>query len=259
MKTAMTVLAGWVIGMAIFAPAAAWAVHPFQVEDTDVQGAGNFLFELYGDSTKYNDSRNTTIAGDLHAGVMDSADVSLQVPLLDLSPSPVTGQTENGNGDVQLAFKQRVYKNEVNQSIGYEVYGVLPAGNSSKGLGTNNFVAGFKLMDQQGCCSTIYRVSLGYESFVKDMASFHFADDYAIQLGFAVEHKITESFRLLSELNYEERQGRDNVDNALYALSIMAGAKYNISKTWYVDVGARAGLNGDAEDYAALVGTAWRF
>jgi len=243
----------WIIGMLMLAPVSAWAVHPFQVEDTDTQGAGNFLLELNGDYTKYSDLKTTDYAGVLRAGVIESADVSLTVPYLMLNPSPVTNQSADGLGDVQIGFKQRIYDNEVHQSIGYQLYTGLPTGNSSEGLGTNNVLVGFKLIDQQGCCNTIYHVSVGYESFVK-----HFGDDSAIQVGFALEHKLTESFHLLSELVGENLRGEEVV-RGVRPVTFMAGIKYDISKSWYIDLAARLGLNSDAEQYATLVGTALRF
>ena len=258
MKTAMTVLAGWVIGMIVLVPASAWAVHPFQVEDTDVQGPGNVLLELNGDHTKDSDAKSTTYTGVLHVGVSQSADLALAVPYLDLNPSPATGQNASGLGDIELNLKQRIYENEVNQSIGYQVFVNLPTGSADKGLGTDNVVVGFKLMDQQGCCSTIYHVSLGYQSYAKDLENGRLTEDSVLQLGFAVEHKLRESFWLLSELVGEYRRGQEVVTGE-HPITFMAGFRYDIRKSWYADLALRVGLNSDAEDYTALVGTAWRF
>ena len=247
-------ITGWIIGMLLLAPVSAWAVHPFQVEDTDTQGTGNFVLELNGDHTKEDSElKKTEYSGVLRGGVSESADVSLVVPYLMLSPSQVTDQNADGYGDVQLGLKQRIYENEVHQSFGYQFYTDLPTGSSSKGLGTNNVVVGFKLIDQQGCCSTIYHVSVGYESYIKE-----FATNSAIQFGFALEHKFTESFHLLAELAGEDLKGEEVVRGTL-PVTFMAGFKYNISKSWYVDLAARLGLNNDAEDYTTLVGTALRF
>jgi outer membrane putative beta-barrel porin/alpha-amylase len=248
------IVTAWIIGMFILAPVSAWAVHPFQVEDTDTQGTGNFLLELNGDHTKEDSElKMTEYSGILRAGVSESADVSLDVPYLMLNPSQVTDQSVEGLGDVQVGLKQRIYENEVHQSFGYELYTDLPTGSSSKGLGTNNVVVGLKLMDQQGCCSTIYHVSVGYESFIK-----RFNTDTAIQVGFALEHKFTESFHLLAELAGEDLRGAEVVRGTL-PVTFMAGIKYDISKSWYIDIAARLGLNSDAEEYTTLVGTALRF
>jgi hypothetical protein len=251
-------VAGWIVGLLILTPVSAWAVHPFQVEDTDTQGTGNFLFELNGDYTKNSDLKTTKYSGILRGGVSASTDLSLEVPYLMLNPSPVTDQSEDGFGDVRLSVKQRIYENEVHQSFGFQFYTDFPTGNSSKGLGTDNIVIGFKLMDQQGCCNTIYRVSVGYESFAKDLRHAHFTEDFAIQFGLALEHKLTESLRLLTELFGENRKVKE-FDHEAHPFTFMAGFKYDISKSWYVDVAARAGLNTDAEDYTTLVGTAFRF
>ncbi len=251
-------IVGFIVSMLMLAPVSAWAVHPFQVEDTDTQGTGHFLFELNGDYTKNSDLKTTRYSGVLRGGVSASADLSLEVPYLMLNPSPITNQNADGFGDMQLSIKQRIYENEVHQSFGYQFYLNFPTGNSSKGLGTDNVVIGFKLMDQQGCCSTIYHVSVGYESFAKDLRNFDLGADYAIQFGFAMEHKFTESLRLLTELAGEDRKSREfNYD--LHPFTFMAGFKYDLSKSWYVDLAARVGLNKDAEDYTTLLGTAVRF
>jgi len=253
-----TVLAGIVLCGSLFAPAAAWAVHPFQVEDTVTQGAGNFLGEFNADDTKYSSFKRTKLTGVLTAGISDEADLSLEVPYLILNPSSVTGQNERGIGDFQLKLKQRLYENEVNQSFGYQIYTGLPTGDVSDGLGTNNLVLGFKLMDQQICRNNVLHADIGYESFARDMRHWHFAQDYAIQFGLAAEHKLTDAFRALMELVYQIRGDREIVIGS-HPLTFMAGVKYDVSKSWYLDLAARAGLNRDAEDYTVLAGTAWRF
>jgi hypothetical protein len=138
------------------------------------------------------------------------------------------------------------------------VYLDFPTGNSSKGLGSDNVVIGLKLMDQQGCCSTIYHVSVGYESFAKDLANFDFGVDYAIQFGFALEHKLTETLRLLAELAGKDLKSKE-FNYEARPFTFMAGFKYDITKSWYVDIAARVGLNKDAEDYTTLLGTSLRF
>ncbi len=39
----------------------------------------------------------------------------------------------------------------------------------------------------------------------------------------------------------------------------MAGLRYDIAKSWYLDLAGRAGLNSAAEDYSGLAGMVWRF
>ncbi len=252
-----TVIMGWIVGMFVLAPVTVWAVHPFHVEDTDTQGAGNFLLEMNGDFTKDSGLEKFAYSTILHGGVINNLDLSLDVPYLYLNPSPITDRNANGLGDIQFDLKQRIYENEVNQSFGYELYTRMPTGKSDQGLGTNKFVTGFKLIDQQGCCNTIYHVSLGYESFAGDLKERHFDEDFMIQFGFALEHKLTETFHLLTELNGEDRRGRD-VDHEMRPFTYMAGFKYDISKSWYVDLAVRVGLD-DITDYTTLAGAALRF
>ncbi len=252
------VITGWIVLILMLAPASAWAVHPFVVEDTNTQGSGNYLFELNGDYTKDNIFKTTDFTGVFTAGMSKHTDLSLEVPYLMLDPSPVTDQYERGFSDVQLKLKWRIYENEVNQSAGFQFYTGMPTGNVDKGLGTNNVLIGFRLMDQQGCCNNVFHASVGYESFFRDMKKYHFAENYAIRFGLALERKVTESFRLLTEVAGEIRKETEG-DHSSRPFTFMAGVKYDISRSWYVDLAARAGLNKDAEDYTALAGTAWRF
>ncbi len=240
----------------LLAPLSAWAVHPLQVEDTATQGKGNFLFELNGDYTKDNEFKTTTMNANITVGAGQRTDLVLETPYLLQDPSGVTGQYEHGTGDIRVKLKHQLFENEVHQSMGYQIYADMPTGNADKGLGRNDVFWGFKLMDSQGCCSTIYRVSAGYEVLGRDVKDLHFGNDYSINFGFAVEHKLTEAFRLLAEVAGENRR-----EDGLYSRPFTAlfGFKYDISRSWYVDVAGRAGLNRYAEDYTALLGTAWKF
>ncbi len=257
-------IAGCILGILLLLPTSVWAVHPSQVEDTDTQGKGNFLFELNGDYTKLKNtgSSATDLSGVIRAGTGDNTDVILEVPYLLLDRSPVTDQYEKGVGDVQLKLKYRTNENEVNQSSGFQIYAGLPTGDVAKGLGTDNVLFGIQVMDQQGCCSNIYRVSAAYELVGEDWKSQHFAENYAFRFGLSLEHKITESFHFLTELAGEDRKTKNKelgTQAFTQPYTFMAGFKYDISRTWYIDLAARAGLSKDAEDYTTLAGTAWRF
>lgn len=246
----------------LMVPASAWAVHPFQVETTDTQGRGNFLLELTGDYSKDDAYKTTASSGILTFGAGDRTDIALNVPYLKLDPSPVNGVLSSGIGDVQIKFKQRVYDNEVRQSLAYQLYVNTSTGDEKKGLGTGNLVWGFGFMDQQVCHNTILRASLTYEVDGSDLSDWHFADNFALLYGLAAEFPITEKFRLLSELAGELRKNVDSesgIQTYLRPWTLMAGVKYDITKWWYVDLAARAGLNNDAEDYTALAGTAFKF
>ncbi len=256
------VLAGCILGMFMLAPTTVWAVHPFVVEDTNVQGKGNVLFELNGDYTKDHTFKTTKLTGVFTVGTGDDTDFSLEVPYLMLNPSRTTDQNEQGLGDVQLKLKYRLYENEVNQSLGLLVYAGVPTADVDRGLGTDKVLAGFQITDQQECHSNIIRVSAGLETIGWTLSKWEFAENYAFRYGIALEHKFTESFRLLSELAGASRRLHDRtVSPRVYSqpATFMAGFRYDISKSWYVDLAGRAGLNNDAEDYTALAGTAWKF
>jgi hypothetical protein len=252
------IIAVCIVTFFMITPSAAWAVHPFLVENTTIQGAGNFLFELDGDKTKKDEFKTTKLTAVMAAGISDSADVSVEVPYYELDPSVTTGRNVRGYGDVQLKLKQRTYENEVNQSFGYQLTLGMPTGNVDKGLGTNNVAVGLQLMDQQECHGNILHASVGYEAFAKDIRRYHFGTNSAITYGFAVEHKFTQSFRWLVEIAGETRKSKET-DHTSKPYTAMTGFEYDLFKSWYVNLAARAGLNKDAEDNTVLVGTAWKF
>ncbi len=267
---------GCIVCMLLLMPSSVWATHPLDVEVTGTQGKGNYLFEITADYVKDNSTQYTKEKAIITAGGGEHVDFSLEVPYFLMNPSPVTGDPASGMGDVRLRFKQQLFENEVKQSMAYLVYASLPTGNEKKGLSTHEVVWGVKLIDtqecHQGCQNNIFHVNLGYEVSGRDLKKVHVDRDYAIIFGFAVEHKISESFRVLGEIKGEIRK-EVNAETALdinneappetrsYSrpVTVMTGIVYDVTRWWYVDLGVRAGLNKYAEDYAGLVGTAWRF
>ncbi|HET7317593.1 MAG TPA: transporter [Nitrospirota bacterium] len=242
------------IAMLLF-PVAAMAGHQLEVEDTATQGKGNFLFELTGDYLKSNEFKTTKWTGIITAGSGEHTEVTLEVPYL-LQHQNLVDQNVSGKGDVRLKMKGQIFENEVKQSMAYLVFVDLPTGDAAKGLGTDNVVWGVKLVDSQECRNCIFHVNLGYEVFGKALRKGHFEEDYALTFGFAAGHRFTNSFRVLTEIAGEIRK---EPDRNLKPFTLLAGIVYDIAKSWYVDLGARAGLNKDAEDYAVLAGTGWRF
>lgn len=243
-------------------PASAWAIHPFQVEETTTRGKGNFLFELNDDYSKDSSNRSTELTGILTGGLAERLDLSIDIPYLKLDPKPGTNDISSGMGDAQIRFKHQLFENEVKQSMAYQLYVKLPTGDLDKGLGTNDLYWGVKLMDQQVCHGNILHASLAYEVSGRDMKKWHYADNYAFLFGLAAELKITEKFWLLTELAGESGKATDRatgVSADSSPFTFMAGFKYDIFKSWYIDLAGRAGLNKYADDYSVLAGTAWRF
>jgi hypothetical protein len=250
----------------LLVPATVWAAHPLEVEDTATEGKGNFLLEVTGDYTRANNMKSKTLTSILTVGAGESVDLSLEAPYRELDPSPVTGEYASGAGNVRINMKQQLFENEVHQSMAYKIYMDIPTGDAErdidKNLGTNNVLWGVMLVDSQGCCSNIYRVHLGYEMLGRDLKKRHFAADYAIKFGFAVEHILTDSFHVLAEIsgdNTKETNRAADLSSYSQPLTFLAGVIYNISKSWQVDVGARVGLNKYAEDHGVLAATAWKF
>jgi hypothetical protein len=243
-------------------PTTVWATHPLGVEDTGTEGRGNFLFELTGEYTKDNSLKATKETAIITAGAGEHVDFSLETPYLQLDPSPVTGEFARGMGDIRIKMKHQLFENEVKQSMAYQLYAYLPTGDIGKGFGTNNVVWGIGFIDTQECHSNAFHLNAGFEVFGRDVKHWHFAQDYVFKFGLAAEHKFTGSFRLVTELAGESRKVTDEAsDTQTYSrpFSFLTGFVYDISKSWYIDLGARAGLNKYAEDYSVLAGTAWRF
>ena len=246
----------------MLAPATVWAAHPLEVEDTATEGKGNYLLEVTGDYIRDNGATATQLTGILTAGAGENIDFSLEAPYRKLDPSPVTGAIASGNGDVRIKMKQRLFENEVRQSMAYQIYMDLPTGDADKGLGTNNVLWGVTLFDSQGCCSNVYHAHLGYEVLGRDMKKKHFTGDFSINFGLAAEHKLTEAFHVMAEFAGENRKETNKAEDvSLYSqpLTFLAGCVYDISKSWQVDLGARMGLNKYAEDYRVLAASAWKF
>jgi len=248
--------------MLVLTPTAVWATHPLTVQDTSTEGRGNFLFELIGAYVKDNSFKSTKETALITVGLSDQTDLSLNVPYLLLDPSPVIGENASGMGDIRIKLKHQIFENEVKQSMAYLLYADLPTGDNVKGLGTNNVVWGVTLVDTQECRQNAFHLNVGYEVRGRDMKKWHYARNYAFKFGLAAEHKLTDSFRFLTEISGESRKETDAaMDTQSYSrpFTFLAGFIYDVSKSWYVDLGARAGLNKYAEDYSVLAGTAWRF
>ncbi len=252
----------WIVSMMLLMPVAAWATHPLEVEDTSTEGKGNYLFEITGDYTKDNGLKSTRLVAGITAGAGERVDLTLEVPYVLLDPSPATGLNERGEGDARVKLKHQLFENEVRQSLAYLIYVDIPTGDHLKGTGTNNVLWGVKLIDSQECRNNALHLNVGYEVLGRDIKDGHYADNYAFRFGLAAEHKMTESFRFLTEFAGESRKETDaeaDIHSYSRPFTFLAGVVYDISKSWYVDLGARAGLNKYAEDYTALAGTAWRF
>jgi len=246
----------------LLVPTAAWATHPLTVQDTYTEGRGNFLLELTGERVKDDSQKTTQEMAIFTGGVGAHVDLSVEVPYFMLDPSQVTGGTASGIGDIRIKLKHQLFENEVKQSMAYRIYAYLPTGNFDKGIGRDNTFWGFNLIDTQECHSNAFHLNIGYETRGRDNENWHFIKNFAFTYGFAAEHKFTDSFRLLTELAGEARkETNDQTGKRTYSrpITVLAGFVYDISKSWYVDLGARAGMNEDAEDYSALVGTAFRF
>ena len=246
----------------MLAPTTVWAMHPLIVQDTGTEGKGNFLLELTGDYLNDNSQKTMKENAIMTGGAGEHLDLSLEVPYFMLDPSPVTDQSASGIGDLRFKLKHQLFQNEVKQSMAYRIYADIPTGDAEKGLGKDHAFFGINLIDTQECHSNAFHLNVGYEARGKDMTHWHFTQNYALTFGLAAEHKLTDSFRLLTEIEGESRKEVDDATGAeSYSrpFTLLAGFVYDISTSWYVDLGARAGLNKYAEDYSVLVGTAWRF
>jgi hypothetical protein len=240
----------------LLTPTSVWAAQPLGIQDTGTEGKGNFLLELNGEQSKDGSLEGTTLNTVITLGAVDSVDLSVKVPYHMLKPSPATGTDASGMGDLQFNFRQQIFENEVKQSMAYEISVKMETGDLAKGLGNNNIVWGVNLIDTQKCRNCAFHLNVGYEAFGRDMKDWHFRTNYAVLFGLAAEHRFTGSFRLMAEISGENRK-EAGVTTRPYWL--LGGFLYDISRSWYVDLGVRAGLNKHAEDHTVLAGTALRF
>jgi Putative MetA-pathway of phenol degradation len=250
---------------------ALWAAQTLEINDAATEGYGKYLLELNGDHITNGDFNSTKLNTIMTAGTSEHTELSLEVPYLMLSPSTITGLDEQGLGDMRFRFKQQVNENEVGQALAYELYTDLPTGDQKNGLGTRNVVWGGMLIDTQECHDNAFHVNLGYEIPGRSIKQMHFAENFSILYGVAVEHKFTESFRLVGEIKGERRRevssvtARDietGIEPAMgysHPLTVMAGMIYDLTDSWYVDLGWRTGLNNDGGEEEVLAGAAWRF
>jgi len=251
-----------VLVILVLVPVLSWASHPFVVENTDMQGKGNHLFETNVDYHKDGELKSTDIDAIFTSGISNRTDIVVEVPYRLLDPSPNTGRYAQGLGNILLKLKQRTYSNEVNQSVAYQTYLEFPTGSTKNGLGRDNVIVGIQLMDQQGCCDTIYHAGIGFETYVKNITRWRFIEYNSLRYGFAVERKIFTSSLLLAEIAGETRvqmSGDAGERKTSNPFTGMLGLKRDMSKTWYLDFAIRIGLNKEAMDNSILAGSAWRF
>jgi hypothetical protein len=79
---------------------------------------------------------------------------------------------------------------------------------------------------------------------------------YVIFYGIAAEYKLGAPLLFVSELYAETSKEAGTFSRPQFAL---AGVIYEMSDSWYVDAGVRAGLNKDAEDYTVRAGVGYAF
>lgn len=125
----------------IFAPALAYAAHPFITEDPGTQGAGRFELEMGFASRQGDpdfDGRSNLFAPQLSIGVLDNVDLIAQV--LWFNQSAAQGPTVIGSGDMLLDVKWRFYESET-LALGVRAGLDLPTGDVNTGLGAGELGA----------------------------------------------------------------------------------------------------------------------
>ncbi|HLE41745.1 MAG TPA: transporter [Nitrospirota bacterium] len=245
-----------VILILLLVPAAAWAAHPLDVEDAETEGKGRYSLEFTGDYVKDNGMTSTETTVTITAGAAEDTDLSLEVPYLLLNPSPETGRHEAGFSDLRLKLKHRFYETPDEQSLAYLIHADLPTGDEKKGLGSGKVEWGGRLIGTKEWDRLELHLNAGYESHGSALKKGDFTLEYAVSYGLAAEYEITEPFELVVEVSGERRKQDGQFSRPLF---LLGGAIYELSESWYVDVGLRAGLNTDAEDYALLAGVAYGF
>lgn len=242
----------------------AFATHPLLGDDTGTQGPGRVLIESNINYLKDNEFKSTAVPVAFTAGIGETMDAAVEIPYLWLHPSPVTGSDESGLSDVVFKFKHRFYEHEkkngekqqLEQSLAYQILYLQPTGDEEKGLGSGTSRWGARLISTAEWETIEINANVGYESSGRALRRGNFSFDNAVTMTVAAEYERVKPWEPVVELavtRVKQSDGHSRIITALFGLI------YEPSEEFYVDAGLRVGLNSDSEDYALLTGFGYKF
>jgi hypothetical protein len=249
--------------LAVIAPPAQ-AMHPLFTDDTGTQGPGGVLVESNINYLKDNEFKSTVVPVAVTVGIGETMDAAVEMPYLSLRPSTATGNNESGLSDVFFRFKHRFYEQEkknggrdqLEQSMAYQVAFSQPTGNEQKGLGAGTALWGARLISTTEFESVEINANLGYQSSGKALRRGNFSFDDAVSLSIAAKYERPKPWEPVIELAVTRVKALDAVTRIA---TVLVGLIFEPSEKFYLDGGVRAGLNERSEDYALLAGFGYKF
>jgi len=249
--------------LAVIAPPAQ-AMHPLVTDDTGTQGPGGVLVESSINYLKDNEFKSTVVPVAVTLGIGETMDAAVEMPYLSLRPSPATGNNESGLSDVVFRFKHRFYEQEkksggrdqLEQSLAYQVAFSQPTGNEEKGLGAGKSRWGGRLISTTEWEAVEINANLGYESSGRALRRGNFTFEHAVAMSVAAKYERSKPWEPVVELAVVRVKETDVFSRIANAL---VGLIYEPSEHFYVDAGIRVGLNASSEDYGFLAGFGYKF
>ncbi len=249
---------------ALLVPGPTWAAHPLITDDSGTQGPGGVLVESNVNYLKDNQFKSTTVPVNVTAGIGETIDLEMDAPYLWLNPSPSTGSSESGFGDVLFKFKHRFIEREqkdgeggrLEQSFAYQILYSQPTGNEERGLGAGTAWWGVRMISTTEWNTVEIDANVVYESSGKALRLGNFTFDDAVIVSIAAKFEQRRPWEPVVELAATRASGTDGVTRIVTGL---VGLMYEPSEKYYIDAGVLVGLNRDSPDYGLLAGFGYKF
>jgi hypothetical protein len=256
----MKIISVITVGFTLFLSATAFAAHPLITDDTGVQGAGKFQFELNGQYSRNNDGHGVTekdqeAATALTYGVTDAVDLIVSVPWQksDLDDNGLASSS-SGLSDVGITVKWHFFDHE-GLSLALRPGITLPTGDFDKGLGNGKTTASLFLISTNEIkpfMPLTLHLNLGYirnESKSQDRVDLWHAS-------FAAVYAAAKSLQIVADIGTETNPDVAVKTNPAY---LLGGVIYSITESFDVDFGVKYGLNNAEPDFATLAGITARW
>lgn len=218
-------------------PLAAFAAHPLSTEDTGVQGAGNWQFELNADRIRQRNTHNSDIVANatLTRGLGDTLDLAVNLPWQRLQSGDDPRETQRGWGDASVFVKWRVWETD-KLSLALKPQLNIPSGDHARGLGSDRYQPGLTSVASWGDerLTLLGNVGYQYADNKDDQRRDIWSTSAAVLVG------ITPKFRIVGEVG-----SCTNADHASrkYPAFANVGVIYSPTEKLDLDLGYRHGLN----------------
>ena len=248
------------VSLTLFLSATAFAAHPLITDDTGVQGAGKFQFELNGQYSRNNDGQGAIeqvrqAATALTYGVTDAIDVAVCLPWQksDLDDNGLA-TSSSGLSDVGITVKWHFFDQE-GLSLALRPGITLPTGDFDKGLGNGKATESLFLIstnDLKPFMPLTLHMNLGYirnESKGEDRVDLWHAS-------FAAVYAAAQSLQIVADIGTDTNPQKETKMNPAY---LLGGVIYSVTESLDVDFGVKGGLNKAEPDFTTLAGITARW